>query len=85
MPIRTEFQLTSQELAAFAKIRPIPGEAWDFWEKVALGRGMDFRTILYTDGHYSALPLGHRKPWCDPLPLKCRHRAQSVTLEGAQK
>lgn len=71
---RQFYSLTKQELYQFRKLRPIEGEAIDFWAKVAISRGLDPQTIISDRKGFSGLPENHGKPWCYPMRLKCRKR-----------
>jgi hypothetical protein len=73
--MRGQIRLSSEETAAFNRIPPLQGEAWNFWKRVAVLRKLDADTLLWENGVVTALPLGHGKQWCYPLPLKCRKRA----------
>jgi hypothetical protein len=71
---REVIKLTSEEREAFRKLKPNQGEALNFWFKVALARGLDYKTFMYEDGYVSGLPWGHGKYWCWPSDLKCRQK-----------
>lgn len=56
-----------------------------FWQLVAEKRGLDPESILHLlvndslSRHFTALPLGHGKPWCWPIyPLKCEKRPHEI-------
>lgn len=71
--MRRKYQLEPVEQRQFSKLRPLQGEAFAFWGKVARARGLDPRTLI-TDGRngeFTALPLGHDKHWCYPFALRC--------------
>ena len=38
----TEIRLTIAEGMEFENLRPIPGEAWEFWKRVGIRLGVDF-------------------------------------------
>jgi hypothetical protein len=71
---RLHFSLTKQELSDFRKLRPVEGEAIDFWGKVAISRGLDPKTIISDRKGFSGLPEGHGKHWCFPSKLRCSRR-----------
>lgn len=70
---RQTFQLTDLEKKQFVKLRrePFPGEAWRFWKAVAARRELDPASLITRGDYFTALPLGHNKAWCFPIPLKC--------------
>lgn len=70
---RRTYTLTQAELSARRALRPHYGEAWPFWRAVCAARGLDLATVLSTPAidKFTALPLGHGKVWCHPMPLKC--------------
>jgi hypothetical protein len=69
---RVTFSLELNELRELGRLPPLPDVAFAFWGRVAYARGLDYRTILFDDAEYSALPDGHRRHWCFPAPLKCK-------------
>lgn len=75
---RRKFVLSSREQSAFEWLRPLPGEAWKFWETACQARGLDYQTCIavepFSGGSYSALPIDHDKHWCWPFPLECKHK-----------
>jgi hypothetical protein len=73
---RKVYDLTSDEAEAFRKMLPVEGAAFKFWCRVAAARWLDASTIIGLTGTvnsvvFSALPLGHGKPWCWPAALRC--------------
>lgn len=72
--MRKEYILTTVELIQFKWLRPLPGEALAFWEKVAAARQLDWKTVISNGEIFSALPLGHGKPWCSPMTIKCKKK-----------
>jgi hypothetical protein len=81
MAERQHFALTSQEYDEFLHLRPIPGEAFDFWRKVARDRKVDPGSIISEFGRFTALPLGHRDHWCHPAPLHLSSRPRVSQIE----
>lgn len=82
-PTRSLYQLTPDERAAWERLPPLENRAWDFWRSVAQARGLDYRTIVCANNHgyeFTALPLGHGKPWCWPAPIKCSLAAPVFTV-----
>ncbi len=75
---RVTFTLTPRERDEFEALRPIQGEAWKLWQKVATKRGQDYRSIMVDNGKITALPAGHGLPWCYPMPVKCKRKSSSV-------
>jgi hypothetical protein len=74
---RVEFKLSRAEQDHFNDLRPLPGEALDFWRAVAVTRGLDPQTILPVrlgGWDFTGLPVGHSHHWCWPIPLKCKHK-----------
>ena len=70
---RLNFTLTKSEENDFYRIKPLPGEAYDFWKKVADERDLDYRTIISSNyGTFSGLKRGHNTYWCYPFLLKCK-------------
>jgi hypothetical protein len=69
--MRKQFELSAIEKRQFARLRPIQGEALDFWGRVAYVRGLDPATIISEAGKFTALPMGHGHHWCYPSKLKC--------------
>lgn len=70
MTERVEIYLTKLEKERLYRLRPSPGEAFDFWKDVADVRGLDYSTIYVLGSSCTALPIGHKKHWCFPLSLK---------------
>lgn len=71
--MRNTYTMTEIEVTKFNRLRPFPGEAFTFWKRVAVDRGVDPGSMI-TEGHkakFSALPLNHGKQWCFPFALKC--------------
>ena len=71
MSNRIVFKLSSEERYRFRRLKSAVGQAFKFWDDVAKARKLDPKTIFYVDGEYSGLPIGHKKWWCYPIPLKC--------------
>lgn len=76
---RQTYRLTPAERLAFAKLGhgwpPNVAEVHRFWGDVGHARGLDPATIIgvpYEPHAFTALPQGHGKHWCWPLPLKCK-------------
>ena len=74
MNLRQSFQLTPQEQKRFRRLKPVEGEAMSFWQRAAHVRGMDPETVISNGRGFTALPYGHGKQWCYPIPLKCKRR-----------
>lgn len=55
---RQTIKLTNQERQEFRRLRPQVGEAFGFWERVALARDLDYKTIIYDDGFILHCRLG---------------------------
>jgi len=80
--MREQYYLTPIELSRFYRIRPFQNEALGFWSWVARSRGLDPKTVISESTgqpgarqiRFTALPLGHGKEWCFPLPLKCKKK-----------
>lgn len=84
MSERKVYHLTTEEASRWERLPPVDGRAWDFWRSVAADRGLNYRTILGVNDRFyefTALPVGHRKPWCYPMPVKCK--AAPVYVERA--
>ena len=79
---RVVFKLTNDERYRFRRLKSTPtsSNAFPFWEEVAKARGFDPKSIMWTDGELSALPLGHNKWWCYPVPLKCKVDPATVEI-----
>lgn len=83
---RQTHTLMDQEQLVFGRLRAIyhgagAADIWRFWRSVASARGLDPETIIGNLGHpeiFSALPLGHGKHWCWPMPLKCGVNPETV-------
>lgn len=74
---REMIDLTPREDDAFNRLRPVPGDAFDFWRKVTADRGLDPVTVTSFSGSekdVSALPLGHGKHWCWPSALHMKRK-----------
>lgn len=71
--MRQSFKLSEVELKQHKRLikAPFPGEAWRFWKRVAAARGVDHGSIISRGEYFTALPIGHGKAWCFPIPLKC--------------
>ena len=76
---RQTIVLTEPEWDEFNRLRPIPGEAFDFWQKVSLARRLDYKTLLPQHETMSALPLGHTEHWCWPSTLKCKRSFRDLS------
>jgi hypothetical protein len=78
---REAYRLTAEEREAFRSLRGWPPEsAFMFWKDIASSRARDYRTIIGVEGDpltFTALPVGHRKHWCWPMPLKCMKPASA--------
>lgn len=72
--MRKEYILTTVELIQFKWLRPFPGEALAFWEKVATARQLDCKTVISNGEKFTALPLNHGKHWCFPIAIKCKKK-----------
>lgn len=72
--MRKEYTLSNAEMIAFKWLRPFPGEALTFWEKVAAARQLDWKTVISNGEIFSALPLNHGKVWCFPMTIKCKKK-----------
>ena len=76
--MREQYHLTPVELNRFYRIRPFQNEALGFWSWVARSRGLDPKTVISESTgqqvRFTALPIGHGKSWCFPLPLKCKKK-----------
>ena len=73
---RNSYYLDKFEIDKFNRLLPKDGEAYAFWRSVAHDRGLDYRTIISMPNRwdeFTALPLGHGKEWCWPMPAKCRN------------
>ena len=73
--MRKEYTLTDNEFGAFRKLGNYPEEGFDFWRDVARARNLDYKTIIgnvTNQRSFTALPVGHGKHWCFPLPLKVK-------------
>jgi len=71
MSERQHFVLSVREQDERGSLRPIPGEAFDFWRRVANKRGIDPGSIISNRNGFTGLPQGHRRAWCYPMRLKC--------------
>ncbi len=72
--MRKTYYLNSSEINRFYRLRPVQGEAWDFWKTVALVRGLDYKSIIGDTENkhkFTALAMNHKKQWCYPWALKC--------------
>lgn len=72
--MRKTFKLNDGQLAQFKRLRPLQNEAHSFWKGIAKLEGLDPASIISNAPSFSGLPLGHGKPWCFPIPLKCVKR-----------
>ena len=84
MTKRQTYDLTPEEVTRLEKLRHElrEGHAFSFWKGVASARGLDYTTILaawergFVQRHrFTALPMGWKRAWCYPEPLKCRMTA----------
>lgn len=89
--IRNSYALTDKEAKKFRSLPPEEGHAWAFWGDVAHSRGLDPYSIIgdTRDGtKFTAMPYGHGKDWCFPLPIKntrvARWNGKDVYFEGAR-
>ena len=72
--MRSVYTLTKQEAARFEKLPKLPEVAFEFWRGVAAARNVDPKSILTPRNdpyQFSALPVGHGKPWCYPFSIRC--------------
>ena len=76
--MRQKFELDSRERDQFERLRPIQGEAIAFWSRVAKRRELDPESVISAGYNFTALPTGHGKQWCYPIPLKCKKKPQHV-------
>lgn len=78
--MRQKHQLTQAELVEW---RALPQdsteearatEAWLFWNRVCVARGLDSGSLLAgpTPDKFSGLPSDHDKHWCHPMALTCK-------------
>jgi hypothetical protein len=78
--LRNSYSLTDKETKKFSALPQEEGHAWEFWATVARQRGLDPYSIIGDaegDGtRFSAMPYGHGKDWCWPMPLKCQRKAR---------
>jgi hypothetical protein len=72
--MRLQFELSFAEVRERQRLLPNPGVLIEFWAKVANARSVDRKTIISEGIKFSALPLGHDKHWCWPIPLKCKKK-----------
>jgi hypothetical protein len=76
--MREQYHLTPIELRKFNRIPPFQNEALGFWSWVARSRGLDPETVISESNsqqvRFTALPIGHGKAWCYPMPLKCKKK-----------
>jgi len=77
---RVTFKLSSDERYRLRRLKPLPGQAFKFWETVAETRGIDPASIMWIDGEYSGLPVGHKHHWCYPVPLVCKVDPSTVEI-----
>jgi hypothetical protein len=70
--MRKQFELNHVELSQFRRLKPDQGVALAFWARVALSRDLDPESVISNGMTFTALPQGHGKHWCWPLPLKCK-------------
>lgn len=80
---RKTYNLTTQEMRDLFQIRTGQNaeKVWDFWREIAESRGLDYQSIIGSEtvqGAFTALPLGHNKHWCYPIPLKCIRQPRTV-------
>ena len=79
--MREKHQLTAVEFRQFARLRPIQGEAFAFWHRVAVARKLDPASVISDGAAFTALPENHDVHWCYPIQLKCKKR---VTYTGPE-
>ena len=72
--MRKTYELLPNEYAQFKRLQPIPGEAVSFWKRMAWIRKLDPETVISSSTKFTALPLGHGKHWCFPVPLLCKYQ-----------
>lgn len=72
--MRQTYKLNDIEYKQFRRLKPFQHEAVNFWKKVAHVRGLDPATVISQAPSFTALPLGHNRHWCFPVPLKCKKR-----------
>ena len=78
---RKTYELNSEEIDVFERLPPIPEVARRFWDRMAVARGLDQRSVIGLAGYrFTALSVGHGKHWCYPSPLECK--AQPVSKEA---
>lgn len=71
---RKNYAMPEKWRPKFDALIPAPGHAFNFWRALAYEMQLDASSIIgdevkpYT---FSALPIGHTKHWCYPIPLKC--------------
>ena len=77
MTLRKHYDLTHEEQS---KLAIVGDDVWLFWNAVARRCGVDSASIIADIGRpsFTALPIGHRKHWCHPLPLACKARPDLV-------
>lgn len=75
---RVVIVLTQPEQRRFRKLRPISGEAQNFWWKVARDRGLDPGSVLTVDGVTSGLPKEHTKHWCWPYAARYKSKPEDM-------
>ena len=78
---RVTIKLTPEERRSHRRLKPVPGEAFAFWAKVSRARDLDYSTIIFDSGSYTALPFDHGKHWCWPIDLKCPKKAKHIKIE----
>jgi hypothetical protein len=73
--MRKTFRLSDLEFRQFRNLNPFPHDAIAFWKRMAIARGCDPRSVISNGATFTALPEGHGKHWCYPIPLKCKRRS----------
>lgn len=77
--LRNSYSLTDKEVKRFYALHPEEGYAWEFWADVGRSRGLDPYSIIgdIEDREiFTAMPYGHGKDWCYPMPIKNQRKAR---------
>ena len=72
--MRKQFELDRFERNRFQSLNPFQDEAFMFWRRVAQVRNLDPESVISNGNTFTALPIGHGKWWCFPMPLKCKKK-----------
>ena len=75
---RRKHVLSAEEQREFAALRADPADAWHFWWRAALARGLDPGSLVTAAPDFTGLPAGHGRHWCWPSPLQCKQRPEEV-------